>query len=375
MAPRCGKLFAAAVICSALATCVQGDRYTEKYDWKKMVPHPGENGKADCHHIGMPDQWFESMKSYIKIGTKEHLESQLKAMKELYEKSDGDKWPSQWRNNWADISKGCNWPEAGFNGQWTGLVCHSGVWNPPPPKSAGLGVQIMSLPHGLVKVLPDSLRHLICTPTIQIPKSQITGTLPDWSHQICTQLFDLSDNQIAGSIPDDFMPAPCLSAFSLANNKLEGTIPETLRSKTVLMSLKLNNNMLSGTIPEFGAMPELKELDLSGNRLSGTIPKSILAMPKLRWLRLHQNQLSGPIPEEIGLKLTRLSMLSVRGNDGMESLVPDSVAQLPLRVFNGTSSMKCSKSGMLRHVPESTSCGGRPVGPAKGSMKEADVPK
>ena len=359
----------AALFLVSAVTTASAENWKQVYDWEHMAPHPGEDGKPDCHHIGMPAQWFEKMKEYIKIGTKEHLQNELSAMNDLYIKSDGPAtWPTQFKQNWGDYSKGCVWGEAGYNGQWNGLICHSGIYNPPPPQSAGLGIQALKIAHGMVKELPDTMRYLICTAWFEIPKSKITGTMPDMSHQICAQLFDLSDNQIAGTLPDGFLPAPCLGTFSMANNQLEGTIPKTLLSKTVLMSLKLNNNKLSGTIPEFGAMPELKELDLSNNRLSGTIPQSILKMPKLRWLRLHQNQLSGAIPADIGTSLLKLSVFSVTGNDGMDADVPESIGKLPLRVFNGTSKMKCKTETFLRHVPESTSCGGRKIGSSKGTM-------
>ena len=347
--------------------------WDKKLDWKNFPPHPGENGVPDCVALNMPQAWFDPVKEGgVQYGTKEHLELELKAMIDLYEQSDGDNWPAQWRSNWKDISKGCAYPEAGMNGQWTGLTCHHSIFSPPPPKSAGRHLATVNLPHGLVKTLPASLKNLICVVNFQIPYSQITGTLPDFGYALCNHLFDLSHNQISGTVPDDFLPAPCTQSISLAYNKLEGTIPETLRTKTILSSLKLNNNMFSGTIPEFGAMPELKELDLSNNRFSGTIPKSILNMPKLRWLRLHQNGLSGPIPAEIGIKLPRLTLLDVRGNDDMDKDIPESVSQLALRVFNGTVGMKCpaGKDKMLRHVPESTHCGGRAIGASKGKWVE-----
>eukprot|EP01059_Diplonema_ambulator_P031896 TRINITY_DN6005_c0_g2_i3.p1 TRINITY_DN6005_c0_g2~~TRINITY_DN6005_c0_g2_i3.p1 ORF type:complete len:362 (+),score=136.39 TRINITY_DN6005_c0_g2_i3:47-1132(+) len=357
----------------AVVALVAALGWEKPLDWKNFAKHMGGmDNKPDCHAINMPAQWWDQLKERgIQFGTKEHLLKEAEAMVELAKNSEVDKWPPQWKENWGEVSKICQWPEGGFGGQWKGLECHSGVFTPPPPASSGHHVRHIILPHGLVKgTLPEGLKNLVCVTEMEIPHSKISGTLPDMGYWLCTQKFDLSYNEISGTLPNDWLPAPCVQILNLDHNKLEGTIPESLRDKTVLMSLRLSNNRFTGVIPDFGSMPELAELDLSGNLLSGTIPESILKMPKLQWLKLHQNDFTGPIPASIN-QLTRLSVFSVRGNDKMDATVPDSIATLPLRVFNGTDAMKCSSPTLLRHVPESTSCGGRPIGTSKGTWLEA----
>ena len=341
-------------------------------DIYKLEAHTGgaqSGNNKDCHNMDSPQSWWDELKKRgINAGSIEHMEKyEVPAMMEWYKSLDVSKWPENWKKQWGDPKKLCNWQAAGMGPPlWNGLDCLINPYSPPPPKSNGGHIKDIRIPSGLLSgPLPAGFKYLVGLSNLMVAKNKLTGSFPDTGMWVLMQVFDISQNEFSGTLPDNFLTSPCTQTINIAHNKFEGTIPKSLHSRTVLFSLKLDNNQFSGTIPDFHDMPFLRELDLSNNKFSGTLPTSLTKLTTLKWLKLHQNKFSGPIPSQIDA-LSELSVLSVRGNDDMDKNIPDSVSHLALRVFNGTTDMKCSSDTLLRYVPETTSCGGRAIGSSQG---------
>jgi Leucine-rich repeat (LRR) protein len=98
---------------------------------------------------------------------------------------------------------------------------------------------------------------------IQLPRNNLTGTLPDFRGLPKLRKLELDSNQLTGTIPD-FSGLPELRTLRLSTNQLTGVIPE-FRRLPKLQKLLLSNNQLSGAIPAFSGLP--KRLVLSGNKL------------------------------------------------------------------------------------------------------------
>jgi len=350
---------------------------------RKMARHQGTNmGKPDCVPcMEVPTQWWTVDLATRGLfpnrrfgpGTKSFRELQMRAIQQLYEQSDGKSWPAPWRGGWGHVSNYCQGYDGGGAPIANGIHCLYSAYDPPPPAGCGGLIREINLPHGHVKgQLPSGFKWMVGCQRIEIHGSQITGTMPDTGLWINMMVLNLAYNQISGTLPDDFLPAPCLQALNLQANQLEGTLPQSLGDHTVLMSLNLADNKFEGTFPDLGFMPELAELDLSGNRLSGTLPENWWRKaPRLRWIKLHQNKFSGPVPAGIAYDWSEVSVISVRGNPDMDKMLPKELGSLPLRVFNESEGMTCPSPDMLRHVPETGICGGRPAGGTKATFNTA----
>eukprot|EP00756_Hemistasia_phaeocysticola_P059143 Hpha_TRINITY_DN35858_c0_g1::TRINITY_DN35858_c0_g1_i1::g.84877::m.84877 len=348
----------------------------------KLEPHQAQSGPStfpakEDWHCGpqwYPRSWFEDHLKKdrgLRFGEWEAFKPQVDALQELYKNSHGERWPQQFSLGWGDESKSCHWDERRMSGPggtspfgWAGTTCVTNMFSKTPPEGCGGSLSRVSLVHGMVEgPLPRGLGSLYCNHEFVIKNNpKLTGPLFDTGIMLATLMFDVSFNQLDGTIPDSFLPAPCVQVINLGYNKFSGPVPNAFRDRTALQALRLNNNEFTGTVPPFGKCPHLAEIDFSTNRISGTLPADLFeGLPKLRWLRLHQNRMSGPVPATVSAA-KHLSVFSVAGNDDMDSKLPDAIADLALRVFNGTRGMTCSAPDLLAHVPESTSCGGRPMG-------------
>eukprot|EP00756_Hemistasia_phaeocysticola_P003740 Hpha_TRINITY_DN12427_c0_g1::TRINITY_DN12427_c0_g1_i1::g.42909::m.42909 len=342
---------------------------------RRMAKHGGTGmGRPDCVPcMDIPQQWWSVDLASRGLfpgrkfgpGTKSFLILQTKAIQELFENSNGRQaWPQPWKHGWGHNTNLCTFNSWGFPGGANGIDCIESAYNPPPPGGCGGLIRELLLPHGLVKgTLPEGFKWLVGVQRLEIPGSQLEGSIPDTGLWINMMVLDLNGNKLSGTLPDDFLPAPCLQTLNLRGNQFEGTLPASLGDHTVLMSLNLANNKFEGTFPDLGYVPELAELDLSGNRLSGTLPADwFVKAPRLRWFKVHQNRLSGPVPAGLAHDGSEISVVSVRGNPDMDKMLPKELGTLPLRVFNASDGMTCPSPDMLRHVPETGICGGREHG-------------
>eukprot|EP01062_Namystynia_karyoxenos_P069850 TRINITY_DN65289_c0_g1_i1.p1 TRINITY_DN65289_c0_g1~~TRINITY_DN65289_c0_g1_i1.p1 ORF type:complete len:421 (+),score=114.12 TRINITY_DN65289_c0_g1_i1:95-1264(+) len=359
-------------------------------DRTKLEPHRAQSGppnfpaKEDwhCGPQWYPESWFKEHlreKRGIRYGEWEAFKPQVDALRELYQTSHGERWPSQFTLGWGDETKACHWDARRMTGPggtspfgWAGTVCVSNIFSRDPPEGCGGSIARISLVHGLVEgPLPKGLGSFFCNHEFVIKNNpKLNGPLFDTGLMITTLMFDLSFNALEGTIPDSFLPSPCVQVINLGNNRFTGPIPNAFKDRTALQALRLNNNQFVGTVPPFGNCPHLAEIDLSNNRISGTLPADLFAgLPKLRWLRLHQNALSGPVPPTVS-QPQQFSVLSVADNPDMDPLLPDALGEVPLRVFNGTPGMRCSQPDLLAHVPESTACGGGAMGGSRATFLE-----
>eukprot|EP01062_Namystynia_karyoxenos_P065839 TRINITY_DN59896_c0_g1_i1.p1 TRINITY_DN59896_c0_g1~~TRINITY_DN59896_c0_g1_i1.p1 ORF type:complete len:435 (+),score=115.65 TRINITY_DN59896_c0_g1_i1:102-1307(+) len=378
---RC--LAVAAAAASAHAWGETPDEPGGPLDHRTLEAHPGTvMGRPDCVScMDMPESWFRELQKRglhpnrrFGPGTRSFLELQAQALVELYESSQGDRhWPMQFRQGWNSKETICKYGAWGMTGPALDVNCVESMYSPQPPRGCGGLIQGITITHGHVRgTMPESWKWLVGLGRLEIPASKMSGTLPDMGLWISMHNFDLRDNQFSGTLPDDFLPAPCLQTLNLRGNQFEGPIPKSIGDHSVLMSLNLANNKFEGTFPDLGKLPELAELDLSNNRLSGTLPSDFwMNSPRLRWVKLHQNAFTGPLPGSLAHPRSEISVISVRDNPALGKTVPPEFATLPLRVFNASDDMTCASPDMLRHVPETQVCGGRPPGGTKATFPPA----
>ncbi|XP_043711524.1 receptor protein-tyrosine kinase CEPR1-like [Telopea speciosissima] len=188
---------------------------------------------------------------------------------------------------------------------------------------------------------PASIINCSLLEELNITKSSLTGTLPDFSPMVSLRLIDLSYNHFTGQFP---MSVTNLSNLEVLNfnenfNFTLWQLPENISRLTKLKSMILSTAMVHGKIPPtIGNMTSLIDLELSGNYLVGQIPVEIAKLKNLQQLELYYNQLSGEIPYELG-NLTQLIDLDMSVNR-LNGTIPESLCKLPnlqvLQLYNNS---------------------------------------
>ncbi|XP_042491305.1 receptor protein-tyrosine kinase CEPR1-like isoform X2 [Macadamia integrifolia] len=188
---------------------------------------------------------------------------------------------------------------------------------------------------------PASIVNCSLLEELNITKSSLTGTLPDFSPMASLRLLDLSYNHFTGQFPMSVMNLSNLELLNF-NENINFTLwqlPENISRLTKLKSMILSTAMVHGKIPPtIGNMTSLIDLELSGNYLVGQIPVEIAKLKNLQLLELYYNQLTGEIPNEFG-NLTQLIDLDMSVNR-LTGKIPESLCKLPnlqvLQLYNNS---------------------------------------
>ncbi|KAJ8751237.1 hypothetical protein K2173_016418 [Erythroxylum novogranatense] len=117
-------------------------------------------------------------------------------------------------------------------------------------------------------------------------------------------------------LSENYFDSKNFSSLSWLAKKTSGEIPFYFANLTQLNTLSLHNCRITGQIPPWLAeMTALTYLDLAYNQLKGPIPGSIFQLENIQTLDLVNNKLSGIVKFDMFLKLTKLKILLLSGNN------------------------------------------------------------
>lgn len=105
---------------------------------------------------------------------------------------------------------------------------------------------------------------------------------------------------------------------------LVGTLPiDTALKLPHLEEWDFSRNHMVGTIPDgSGDIERLVRFKMQGNHLNGSLPDSWKKLSKLEWIRIFDNELTGTIPESYIDINSRLTQVSLGGNNFEGNLYP-----------------------------------------------------
>ena len=272
----------------------------------------------------------------IEIKQLNHLNTDdYKALKALYQSTDGDNWKNN--TGWSewDFSNSTP-PDASVVDNWYGVTV------------VGDKIKNLSLYNNqLTGEIPKELGNLSNLQTLYLNRNyQLTGEIPKELGNLSNlQELNLDDNQLTGEIPKQLGNLSNLQRLFLARNQFTGNIPEQLGNLSNLQHLFLNNNKLTGAIPEqLSNLFRLKTLHLENNKLTGKIPEQLSNLSNLSSLSLHHNQLTGEIPEQLG-NLSNLSSIYLSYNE-LTGEIPEQLGNL-----SNLSSLSLSNNELTREIP------------------------
>jgi Leucine-rich repeat (LRR) protein len=261
--------------------------------------------------------WYLSQPA-IADGVYNVPESEIAALQDLYDATNGDFW------NWEGPGNIWNFtnPNPCYD-FWQGVNCSLVAAN------GFLHVIELSLcEYGLEGTIPASVAQLTQLATLRLSSNKLNGTIPDSVGQLSmlTYLY-LDVNRLSRTLPASLGQLKQLQELDLGTNLLLSSIPEALQQLKQLTLLFANNNVLYGTIPAFvGQLTQLTALDLHSNMLVGTIPDSFCQLTRLTALYLSVNELTGTIPAFLG-QFTQLTALDL-GDNYLARTIPDALQQL-----------------------------------------------
>ncbi len=162
--------------------------------------------------------------------------SELAAMKDFYQQTQGDSWNQKW-----DLNQPVK--------DWPGVtVTNNHV------------TEIRMLFNNLNGELPNSISNL----------TEL-------------KILELSFNKISGTLPASIGNLDKLETLALNGNNLTGEIPSNLGNLESLKQLHLSSNRLSGEIPaSFGDLNQLEVFNVFDNNLQGNLP---LGLGRIRTLK------------------------------------------------------------------------------------------
>ncbi|XP_016475135.1 receptor-like protein 9DC3 [Nicotiana tabacum] len=174
--------------------------------------------------------------------------------------------------------------------------------------------------------------------TLQLPNTQLHGTLPDRVFHLSNLGFlDLSNNSqlnvrfpmskwnsstsltklylysvnFTGNIPESFSYLTSLNELEMDSCNLSGPIPKPIWNLTRIEAVYLSNNQLEGPISQFFRFGNLKILWLRNNNFNGRL--ECLNGTQLRYFDFSSNSLTGPIPSSV-FSLSSLLRLELSNN-------------------------------------------------------------
>jgi len=226
-----------------------------------------------------------------------HKIDDLKALKALYEATNGTGWAMNL--NWMSGGSAC--------ADWYGVVCSDHAIYPACDAGIDCGVCLMAVSRSdcpdpnLLDALPNCLDAEIGT---MCEADGECGTNDDLSN--CGYNYDIYQKIKA---PERQMR---VQSVKLTTLDLVGTLPPEIGLASHIQQLVLYSNNISGTLPNTtGKLMNLNNLNLAGNQMSGTLPPALIASPSWRGtigelvtanpsLYVSGNALSGTLPTQLG---------------------------------------------------------------------------
>lgn len=240
-------------------------------------------------------------------------ESELNALRILFEATDGENWTNN--TNW-NVYGGSD----DVTSNWHGIIVEDGhVTGIHLERNELRG----SLPGEFFNQLPLLTR-------LNLRDNELTGSLlPEIGNLVSLIEIQLDNNLLSGPIPPEIGNLVNLEHLQLDGNRLTGSIPPEIGNLKNLRFLNLNYmGTLSGEIPmEIWELTKLEVLYLRFGRFTGTIPPEIENLQNLRLLKLNENQLNGVIPKEIG-NLPALESLNISSNVYISGMIPSEIGGL-----------------------------------------------
>ncbi|MBX2827370.1 MAG: hypothetical protein KTR22_04375 [Flavobacteriaceae bacterium] len=193
--------------------------------------------------------------------------SELQAMQDLYQQTQGDSWNQQW-----DLNEPVE--------NWAGVTVKDNHVT-----------EIRMLFNNLNGELPESLENL-------------------------TELkvLELSFNKISGELPQSLGNLKNLEIIALNGNNITGEIPANMGNLTALKQLHLSSNRFSGTIPsQLENLEALEVFNVFDNNLVGTIPMGLSTIRTLREFMVAENNF-GNASEISTILLSNSANINLEGN-------------------------------------------------------------
>ncbi len=169
--------------------------------------------------------------------------SEMQAMKDLYQSTQGDSWNQKW-----DLNQPIE--------DWAGVtVTNNHV------------TEIRMLFNNLNGELPSSLEQLTELKVLELSFNKISGTLPTTLGNLQKlELLALNGNNLTGEIPSSIGNLNSLKQLHVSSNRLSGTVPASLENLEQLEIFNVFDNNLYGSLPAgLGKLRTLKEFMVAEN--------------------------------------------------------------------------------------------------------------
>ncbi|KAF5468455.1 hypothetical protein F2P56_012605 [Juglans regia] len=179
-------------------------------------------------------------------------------------------------------------------------------------------LEVLNLAHVVISSnVPNIFANLTSLTSLTLYKSDLHGEFPvGIFHLPNLQLLRIEFNEyLTGYVPELNITSP-LVTLGLRFTNFYGEIPDSIGHLKSLVEFTAGNCNFSGEIPSsLGNLTILIDLDLVSNRLHGSIPQSISRLVNLETLRLDNNYFSGRVEFELFLRLGKLEVLQLSGNN------------------------------------------------------------
>ncbi|GAB5400248.1 MAG: hypothetical protein Aureis2KO_18330 [Aureisphaera sp.] len=193
--------------------------------------------------------------------------SELEAMNDLYQATQGDNWNQKWDLN----EPVANWP----------------------------GVTVVDDHVTEIRMLFNNLNG-------ELPQS--LGNLTE------LKVLELSFNKINGTIPNTIGSLKKLELLALNGNNLKGALPNSLGNLTNLKQLHLSSNRLSGELPSsLEKLESLEVFNVFDNKLDGNVPLGIGKIRSIREFIVAENNF-GNASEISTILLSNSASINLEGN-------------------------------------------------------------
>ncbi|KAM7481225.1 hypothetical protein LguiB_005808 [Lonicera macranthoides] len=205
---------------------------------------------------------------------------------------------------------------------------------------------------GLYGEFPTAIFHL---PNLEIlsvwDNENLTGSLPEFHQNFPLKILVLRNTSFSGVLPYSIRNLSSLSMLFLSACHFSSYLPPSLNNLTLLTDLVLRENQFSGPIPILESLSQLTRLSLSLNKLdggdlfwlgkltkltvldlrglanlSGEIPSSLANLTQLAKINLPSNQLAGEIPSWL-TNMTQANYIDLSSNQ-FHGQIPSSFSQL-----------------------------------------------
>ncbi|HAT63459.1 MAG TPA: hypothetical protein DCS66_02505 [Flavobacteriaceae bacterium] len=196
-------------------------------------------------------------------------ESELNALKDLYQTTQGDQWKLSWPMN-EPVT------------QWEGVtITNNHV------------TEVRMLFNNLNGEIPSSINQLTHLKVLELSFNNISGELPESLGDITTlEVLALNGNFIEGSIPASFGNLSGLKHLHLSSNKLSGEIPNSINNLENLEVFNVFQNNLSGDLPiELSRSRMIKEFIVAKNNFKNTSQISKVLLSHSAVVYLDENTL------------------------------------------------------------------------------------